>query len=63
VRDPDARRTDVSDQPDDRPEGVLPGGAPDDDAQRSTPGSEGDGPESGYEPPAGDEAGHGADGA
>lgn len=33
-----------------RPEGVLPGGDPDDVAEESTPGSEGDGPEAGYTP-------------
>lgn len=32
------------------PEGVLPGGDPDDVAEESTPGSEGDGPETGYAP-------------
>lgn len=53
----------MSDQPHDRPDGVLPGGDPDDAAERSTPGSDGDGPEPGYEPPADDEAGRGADGA
>jgi hypothetical protein len=38
----------VSEDQADRPEGVLPGGDPDDVAEESTPGSEGDGPESGY---------------
>lgn len=32
----------------DRPDGVLPGGDPDDAAEQSTPGSDGDGPEAGY---------------
>lgn len=31
-----------------RPEGVLPDGDPDDVAEESTPGSDGDGPEAGY---------------
>jgi hypothetical protein len=38
----------VSEQQADRPEGVLPGGDPDDVAEQSTPGSDGDGPEAGY---------------
>ncbi len=31
--------------------GVLPGGSPDDQAEQSTPGSDGDGPEPGYAAP------------
>lgn len=38
-----------------RPEGVLPGGDPDDVAEESTPGSEGDGPEDGYAAPSADD--------
>jgi hypothetical protein len=38
----------VSEHQADRPEGVLPGGDPDDVAEQSTPGSDGDGPEAGY---------------
>ena len=45
----------MSQDPTDRPTGVLPDGDPDDSAEQSTPGSEGDGPESGYEPPADDQ--------
>jgi len=36
----------------DQPSGPLPGGDPDDAAELSTPGSDGDGPEAGYTPPA-----------
>lgn len=43
----------MSQDPADRPSGPLPGGAPDEAAEESTPGSDGDGPESGYTPPAG----------
>ncbi|QZN86617.1 hypothetical protein [Cellulomonas sp. C5510] len=39
----------MSDKPTDRPEGLLPDGDPDDVAEASTPGSDGDGPESGYQ--------------
>lgn len=46
----------MNQDPADRPAGVLPGGAPDDDAEQSTPGSDGDGPEQGYAPPDGAEA-------
>ncbi len=35
--------------------GPLPGGEPDDQAEGSTPGSDGDGPEAGYTAPDGDE--------
>ena len=38
----------MSEKPTDRPEGVLPDGDPDDVAEESTPGSDGDGPEPGY---------------
>ena len=38
----------MSDEPMDRPAGVLPDGDPDDVAEASTPGSEGDGPEAAY---------------
>ncbi|GIG37401.1 hypothetical protein [Cellulomonas pakistanensis] len=38
----------MSQDPADRPDGVLPGGDPDDQAEQSTPGSDGDGPEPGY---------------
>jgi hypothetical protein len=42
----------VSQDAADRPDGVLPGGDPDDVAEQSTPGSEGDGPEDAYTEPA-----------
>ncbi|WP_454051480.1 hypothetical protein [Cellulomonas sp. Marseille-Q8402] len=41
----------MSEHQSDRPEGVLPGGDPDDVSQSSTPGSDGDGPEAGYAAP------------
>jgi|GEM_PF-2376177 len=41
----------MTQDPTDRPDGVLPGGDPDDVAEQSTPGSDGDGPEQGYEGP------------
>jgi hypothetical protein len=47
----------VSQEPADRPGGVLPGGDPDDVAEESTPGSEGDGPEESYTEPGSPEQG------
>ncbi len=41
--------------PDATPTGPLPDGAPDDQAEGSTPGSDGDGPEAGYTAPDGDD--------
>ncbi|MBD3777961.1 MAG: hypothetical protein IE923_01675 [Micrococcales bacterium] len=52
----------MSDQPTDRPEGVLPDGDPDDVAEASTPGSEGDGPEAAYEAEPGRTGGDEPDG-
>ncbi|MFF1531220.1 hypothetical protein [Cellulomonas sp. NPDC058312] len=45
----------MTQDPTDRPTGVLPDGDPDDTAEQSTPGSEGDGPESGYVAPTDEE--------
>lgn len=38
----------MSQDPTEHPDGPLPDGAPDDQAEQSTPGSDGDGPEAGY---------------
>jgi len=38
----------MTQDPSARPDGVLPGGDPDDVGEQSTPGSDGDGPEAGY---------------
>lgn len=38
----------MSQDPTGRHDGPLPGGDPDDRAEQSTPGSDGDGPEAGY---------------
>jgi len=38
----------MSHDPTEHPDGPLPGGDPDDRAEQSTPGSDGDGPEAGY---------------
>ncbi len=55
----------MTQQPEHRTGGPLPGGEPDDVAEQSTPGSDGDGPEAGYDDPAPDADGEGddADGA
>jgi hypothetical protein len=50
----------VSEQQAEHPEGVLPGGDPDDVAEESTPGSDGDGPEAGYQESPEDEPTDGA---
>ncbi len=38
----------MTQDPADHTDGPLPGGDPDDQAEQSTPGSDGDGPEAGY---------------
>jgi hypothetical protein len=49
------RATDNPGSPGKTPDGPLSGGAPDDQAESSTPGSDGDGPEAGYTAPDGDD--------
>jgi hypothetical protein len=41
----------MTQDPNDQPTGPLPDGDPDDAAEQSTPGSEGDGPETSYDEP------------